>query len=276
MAAKPRKFSLAYYTSAPLDPLGAVRLAARLGYDYVGLRPAQPRPDAPVQSLVGDPARVREVVACTADTGVGILDLEFIWLDAGFQPHRCKGLAELGAALGARSILVGPADTDLARLANSYAQLCEVAHPAGLAVDLEVTAYSAVTSLAGAVHVLGLAGNPPNAGILIDSLHLHRAGDDPAQVASLPRHWLHSAQICDAPGGTDLTQEEAIAIALGGRLPPGEGGIDLLALLAHLPADLPLSLEVPNTAMTAKFGVEDWSRRVLASARTLVDRVSTA
>ena len=39
--------------------------------------------------------------------------------------------------------------------------------------------------------------------------------------------------------------QEIIRQARGDRLFPGEGGLDLVGLLRALPADLPLSLEVP-------------------------------
>ena len=271
-----RAFSLAFYTTAPLDPVQAVRLAAGLGYSYVGLRPAQPRPDAPVQSLVGDPAMVRKVRAACSDTGVGVLDVEFILLDAGFQPHRCEGLAALGAELGARSILVGATDPELSRLADSYARLCEVAAKAGLAVDLEFTPYTAVPDIACAVRVIDAAGRPANAGVLIDSLHLYRSGDPADVIEAVPRGWLHSAQICDASHIPGNPREQVIAAAIGGRLPPGKGDIDLLPLLGRLPADLPLSLEVPNSKMRASLGAEEWSRRALAGARTVLGGLSAA
>ena len=48
---------------------------------------------------------------------------------------------------------------------------------------------------------------------------------------------------------------------------PGEGGIDLAALFARLPADLPISVEIPNDRRAPLIGAEAWTREVMASAR---------
>ena len=262
-----RTFSLSYYTSAPLGPLEAVELVARLGYDYVGLRPAQPRPDSPVQNLNGDPQLLKDLVTRCRDAGVAVLDLEFIWLDAGFRPDRCKALAEMAAVLGARAIIVAGDDPEMSRLANSYARLCEIARPYGVAIDLEFSSIGMISNLASALNVVELAGRPENAGILIDSLHLFRSRDDVREIASIPKAWLHSAQICDAPFVPNISPEEIFATALGKRLVPGDGDIDLTGFLKNLPADLPLALEVPNVASIASLGIEEWCRRALAGAR---------
>ena len=52
-------------------------------------------------------------------------------------------------------------------------------------------------------------------------------------------------QLCDAPPQRPTDMQEIIRQARGDRLFPGEGGLDLRGLLGALPADLPLSLEVP-------------------------------
>jgi hypothetical protein len=43
----------------------------------------------------------------------------------------------------------------------------------------------------------GAAGRP-NGGVLVDAIHFARLGSTLAQVAALPREWLHYAHICDA------------------------------------------------------------------------------
>jgi hypothetical protein len=98
--------------------------AAHAGAAFLGLRPWQNVPGSPFQRLIGEPAILREVQAAMADTGVRVLDLEIIRIDAGFDARRLTPLFELGAALGARSVTVAGDDTDAARLCDSYARVC--------------------------------------------------------------------------------------------------------------------------------------------------------
>ena len=49
-----------------------------------------------------------------------------------------------------------------------------------------------VRDLAGAVDVLRTI-NRPNAGLMVDMHHVHRARDNPADLDALPRQWFHFA-----------------------------------------------------------------------------------
>lgn len=52
-------------------------------------------------------------------------------------------------------------------------------------------------------------------------------------------------QFCDAHPGRPADMQEMIRQARGDRLFPGEGALDLRGLMAALPGDLPISLEIP-------------------------------
>lgn len=132
-------------------------------------------PGSPFQRLIGEPAILREVQAAMADTGVRVLDLEIIRIDAGFDARRLMPLFELGATLGARSVTVAGDDLDAARLCDSYARVCEAMAPYGLTADLEFTPWTAVPDARTALQVVQRAGTPANAGILPDPLHFARS-----------------------------------------------------------------------------------------------------
>jgi len=265
----PRPCSLAYLTASALTPPQAVSLAARLGYQFVGLRPLPNARGAPQQFLIGRDDVLRETVAAQRDTGVGVFDLEIIRIGEGFDPQSYVPLFEAGAALASRAVLVAGDDRDSARLADSYARLCERMRPYGQTADLEFMPWTAVPDARAALRILEAAGRPANAGILVDALHAARSGTMPADVRSIPRGLLHYAQICDAPvrprAGGSFSVEEMIHTARCERLIPGEGGIDLPALFAALPADLPVSIEIPNEVRVAEVGTEEWARRALAA-----------
>lgn len=271
MPAMARPFSLAYLTSNTLTPPEAIRLAAELGYAFVGLRLLPNMAGAPQQYMIGLPDVLRETLAATKDTGVGVFDLEIIRLTDDFALGPCLPLIEIGAELGAKALLVAGDDTDPVRLAANYAQLCEVVHQHGMTADLEFMPWTAVPDAKAALRVVEAAGRPAGAGILADALHFARSSTTPDDLRTLPRELLHYAQICDAPTWLTLTVEEMIHAARCERLLPGEGGIDLKGMFAALPADLPVSVEVPHMVRMPEVGQVEWARQALAAARQVIE-----
>ena len=270
-----RSYSLAYLSANTLTPPQAVRLAAELGYRHVGLRLLPNAAGAPQQFLIDQPAALRETLAALNDTGVGVFDLEIIRIGAGFDPQTYLPLLHAGAALKAKAVLVAGDDTDLARLTENYARLCELMQTFGMSADLEFMPWTAVPDAQAALRVVEGAGRPHNAGILVDALHVARSGTTPADLRAIPRALLHYAQICDAPTaaqiGRDFTVEEMIHTARCERLLPGEGDIDLKAMFAALPNDLPVSVEIPHEQRLAQLGQTEWARQALAASRALLE-----
>lgn len=265
-----RPFSLAYLTSNTLTPPEAIRLAAELGYACVGLRLLPNMAGAPQQFMIGLPDVLRETLAATKETGVGVFDLEIIRLTEDFELGSCLPLIEIGAELGAKALLVAGDDGDEGRLAANYARLCEVAHRHGMTADLEFMPWTAVPHARAALRIVDLAGRPAGAGILADALHVARSATTLEDLKALPRELLHYAQICDAPTGLELSVEEMIHAARCERLLPGEGGIDLKGIFAALPADLPVSVEVPHMVRMGELGQVEWARQALATARRAI------
>ena len=84
-----------------------------------------------------------------------------------------------------------------------------------------------------------------NVGLLIDALHLDRAGGSVEDVASIPPGQIALVQLCDAPA-TPPAPDALVDEARNRRLHPGEGSLPLNRLLDVLPDGLPLSLDVPH------------------------------
>lgn len=272
-----RIYSMAYLTSNLCTPPQTVRLAAELGYAWVGLRLLPNMAGAPQQFLIGQPEVLRETIAAQQDTGVGIFDLEIIRIGEGFDERAYVPLLEAGAALNARAVLVAGDDSDEARLTEGYARLCELMKPYGMTADLEFMPWTAVPDVKAALRIIHAAGKPANAGILVDALHFDRSNSTLEDIRAIPRELLHYAQICDAPTrvqiGRDFTVEEMVHAARCERLLPGEGSIDLAGLFAALPQDLPISVEVVHLARMAQVGQADWARQSLAASRALLESV---
>lgn len=104
-------------------------------------------------------------------------------------------------------------------------------------------AFRSINSLGSALALIK-AASAPNTGIVIDALHAFRTGASPAQIASLPKGAVSHFQLCDAAAtlALDSLAEEARV----GRLLPGAGAIPLAEMVAALPTDTPLSLEIPS------------------------------
>ena len=73
-----RKFSLAHLTVIRLPPPQVIEVAARTGYDTVGLRLIGGSEITPAYPLIDDKPLMRATKAALAATGVGVLDIEFV------------------------------------------------------------------------------------------------------------------------------------------------------------------------------------------------------
>jgi len=266
-------YSLAYLTSTPLTPPDAVTLADKLGYQAIGVRITPAAPGGDFSPLTADPVMLRDTVRRSNDTGVSVFDVEIARLNADSKPDHFAAFLDVAGRLKARAILVAGDDPDESRLTDSFARFCRAAAPYGLTADLEFMPWTAVKNAKAALRIVSNAGEP-NGRVLVDALHVARSATTLDDIASLPRHLLSYAQLCDAPAGIPATEEELIHTARCARLLPRDGGIDLHGLVRALPDDISLSLEIPNAEWLPKLGAEEWGRRALAAARRIVDEAS--
>jgi sugar phosphate isomerase/epimerase len=262
-------YSLAYLTSVPLSPADALSLAGKLGYRYTGVRIAPASPGGDFHPLATDAAMLRETIARMGDSGAAVFDVELVRLAADFKVTAFTPFLETCGALGARAILVAGDDPDEGRLTASFAAFCDAAANYGLTADLEFMPWTKVPNARAALRVVSSAARP-NGRILVDTLHAGRSATTLADIAAIPPEMLSYVQLCDAPGEIPLTHEGLIHTARCARLLPGEGGIDLVGMLSQLPADLPISLEIPNEERLPALGAEEWGRQALAAAKSVV------
>ena len=264
-----RVISLAYLTFIPFTAPQAVRLARACGYDAVGLRILPAAPGGGMDDLIHDKALLRETKAALAETGVSVFDMEIIRIGAEFNLASLTPFLETGAELGAKAVLVAGDDADEARLIANYSKFCEAARPYGMTADLEFMPWTAVNHARCAMRILA-AAQQPNAGILVDALHVARSETTNEDLAAIPREWLHYCQVCDADPGLNVTVEQMIHTARVQRFLPGEKSIDIKGMLAALPQDLPVSVEIPSEPRKAEIGVEAWARDAIAATRAIL------
>ena len=239
-----KALGLGHFTFLDLDPVALIRLARASGFAFVGLRF---HPVAPGQLHYRPPpgsAAMTALRRAIADEGVGVYDIETIVLDAGFDPDALRPVIDAAAEVGAERLNVCAEDWDRGALVTLFGRLCDLAGAAGIGVDIECMAWRGIDTPGKCLEVIEAAGRP-NAGVLVDALHLDRCGGTPAEVAAMPPARVVSAQLCDAPRGRPKRAEALIAEARGGRLMPGAGGLPLAELVAALPEHTVVSVEAP-------------------------------
>jgi len=262
-----RVLSLAALTALELSPPELVSTAAAAGYTHVGLRLIAATPTEPQHAMIGDTPMVRETRARLDATGVLALDVEIFRLRPDTDVARdAQGIVETGARLGAKHLLVAGNDPDEARLTDNFAALCDLAMRYGIAAHLEFIPWTDAKDLAQAARIVERAGKA-NGGILVDAFHLSRSRSRIDDIARLPASCFRYAQLCDAPAAIPPTMDAIVAEARAERRFPGEGELDLVALVRALPRGIPLSLEVPTLELAKSVPALDRARRALAGAR---------
>jgi sugar phosphate isomerase/epimerase len=123
--------------------------------------------------------------------------------------------------------------------------------------------------LAQAARIVERAGKA-NGGILVDAFHLSRSRSRVDDIARLPASRFRYAQLCDVPAAIPPTMDAIVAEARAERRFPGEGELDLVALVRALPRGIPLSLEVPTLQLAKSVAALDRARRALAGARRVL------
>jgi sugar phosphate isomerase/epimerase len=258
-----RYLGLAHLTALELTPAELITTAAAAGYDGVGLRlvpvVGQAFPHAPLDL----PAIERAV----AETGLRIYDIEVFRLEAKTRVAEFEPMLEISQRLGATELLVHGADPDPWRLTSTFGELCDLAARYRLFASLEPMPWVDVSNMAKALRVIEGAGRP-NGALLVDAIHFFRGGNRPAELAGVPRERLRYMQLTDARAETPADMQEMIRQARGDRLFPGEGGLDLRGLLQAMPADLPISLEIPYAKPMPAL---ERMRRALAATKAMLD-----
>ncbi|MFI1919602.1 sugar phosphate isomerase/epimerase family protein [Nocardia sp. NPDC020380] len=176
-------------------------------------------------------------------------------------------MTESAGASGAVSL-----DPDRDHTFDQLAALAELVAQRGLETLVEpvpgLTIGDLPTALAAVKHVAR-----QDFRLLIDTMHLVRSGSGPTDLAALDPHLIGYAQISDttlAPR-TDNYAEEAMYE----RMIPGQGELPLSGILAELPSDIVIGLEIPQRSL-ALDGVQpaERLRPSIEATRALLAAVS--
>ena len=239
-------------------PLDIVRAGSAAGFDMVGLCVVPEEWTA---------TTTRDVRSALADAAMPLIDVEVIWLQPGSAMDDHRMVIDVGAALGARNVLCVSSEPDPGVTADRLQQLCRHAEGSGLRVALEYGVFTQVKSLAAALSILDAVAHPLRA-LLIDPIHVDRAGDAPDDIAAVDPALLTYAQFCDAPADRpDPADFDAVITdAIDARMLCGQGALPIADILRALPRDIPLSIEMRSRHLRETY--TDPVERAAALARS--------
>src|SRR5438094_10639661 len=156
-----QQISLAHLTVLDTTPPELVAAAAAAGFRTIGIRlTATPSVGVPPYDILHEGPLLRETLRRLADTGVSVLDTEFLRFEPEQPVGIPEGFLEVSARLGARNVLVMSAEPDEARTIERFGELCDRAAQYGLKVGLEFAVYTGVRTLAHATSRLAQAKRP--------------------------------------------------------------------------------------------------------------------
>ena len=175
-----------------------VEAAAAGGFDAVGFRLIAPRPGDPVHPVEGGRDGVSDLRKRLCRTiGIALFDIESMWLSPATEPETIRPALEICTALGGKNLLIAGNDPEPDRMAANLAAVTALAAEFGIRACIEPTSWCVVHRLDQAKDLIRRAG-VANAGIIIDTLHMDRAGETPASMAAFDPTLIAYVQICDA------------------------------------------------------------------------------
>ena len=258
-----------------LPPVQFINLAADLGCRYIstGLLPMTYNPHGyPKWSLRDDPVLRRETSAAMRDRGVAISLCEGFGVRASGDVREYAGDLAVLRELGITRINAASIDRDLQRTLDQFAILAEMANALGIETTIEIgpgPIANLPAALAAIRHV-----DRPYFRLLIDTMHFVRFGSSVSDIAALEPDVIGYVQLCDAPLKSKYASymEEA----LYERMVPGAGELPLLEILAMLPPDVVIGVEVPQRSLAeAGVGPREPVAQCLEATRGLLARVAT-
>src|SRR5215475_6404117 len=179
-----RPVSLAHLTVLDATPPDLVTVAVEAGFRTIGIRlTATPSVGVPPYDILRDGPVLRETLRRLADTGVSVLDTEFLRFETEHPKGIPDGFLEVSARLGAKNVLVMSAEPEESRTLERFGELCDRAAQYNLLVGLEFAVYTGVRTLADAARLVKQSGRA-NTSVVVDFLHFSRSGGQPAHITA--------------------------------------------------------------------------------------------
>jgi sugar phosphate isomerase/epimerase len=258
-----------------LPPVELVNLAADLGCRSVSMAPSPITPfnphGYPRFSLTEDADLRRRLAAALDARGVSIAAGSGFLMTAATEVADYAADLEALAELGVKRINSVAMDKERARGLDNFARLAELAAAFGLETMVEIVPGLLIDDLAAGVETARHVGRD-DFRLLIDTMHVYRAGATIDDLAALDPRLVGYIQLCDAPQSPVI--EDYGEEATFHRLAPGDGELPLLEMLSVLPRNVAIGLEIPmRTQAEAGLGPYERLRPCVDAARALLRRL---
>jgi sugar phosphate isomerase/epimerase len=212
-----------------------------------------------------------ETKKALADHDVAVLDVELARLTPDVKVAEFEPLLAAAAELGAKHVLAQGHDEEWGRQVDNFGALADLAAAYDLTVNVEFLTWTRMRGIAEVLALLEAAGRA-NVGVAIDTLHFCRSGVELDQIDAIPRSQFHFIQLADAAPEVPLSVEGLIHTAREDRLFPGDGGLPLLPIVARLPHDTVIAVEIPNSQLASQMPDATRVRRALEKSKELIRR----
>jgi sugar phosphate isomerase/epimerase len=259
-----------------LPPVEFVNLAADLGCAFIstGLTQLHINPHGyPSFSLFEDATLRREMIAAMRDRGVSISLGEGLTAQENVDIRNRVAELDIMAELGIKRINTVSLDPDLGRTFDKFAIIAELAAARGMETTTEFAPGLTVADLPTAIAAVRHVGRP-DFRLLIDTMHFTRTGAKPADLIALDPDIIGYVQLADAPlkpRFASYMQE-----AMTERMVPGTGQAPLREILAAVPPDRVVALEIPLLSQAqAGVGPYERLRPCVQAARNLLTQLET-
>ena len=200
-----------------------------------------------------------------ADTGLKVHDIELARIRDDLDVKKFIPAMEVAAELGAKHVISSVWTANETLALERFIELCELARPLGLTINLEFVTWANVVNLQQAIAFLNKA-ECENTGILIDILHFSRSRVSPDELDRVPPKSFKFVHLCDAPAEIPTTKEGLIHAGRDERFYIGEGGIDVAGIINRIP-EVPYSIELPHITRAKELGYAEHASRCIESAR---------
>jgi sugar phosphate isomerase/epimerase len=234
--------AMGYLTLGDLDPFDMVEAAGAGGFRWSGIRLTGHRPGDPWPFDSASDADIGRMLKVMQAADVRLANVCTYRFTADIEPQAYLPVLAACEKLRIGTMICNSFETDEEMLARKLAAVADLAAPLGVKLAFEFIPVSGVKTLGQALRIVEATGRG-NVGIVVDALHLWRSGGSPQDVANAPANRMFAVQLCDGPlaGPDDLYAEMR-----SGRLMPGEGEFDLVALMRAMHAHAEVEAEVPN------------------------------
>jgi sugar phosphate isomerase/epimerase len=265
-----------YFASSSLPhlrPLEFIDVCARAGFEGLGLRmhPSPAYSTIPYFPMLDDADQIRQVKRALAEHRLQMLEAQSFYMMPDTDVQQMVPYLQLSAELGHTYTLVQGDDPDWNRMRDNLGQFCDECRKLGMRPAVEFMPARTLATLQLAVKLIDEVRDP-GCVIMIDPLHWARSGGQPSDFEGLDPRLFPFLQISDGV----LPAGEPDPALLGKPMPParralpGEGNLNLRELMAVLPEDLLVSIEVQPPRDEPVEPVA-WARRALATTRQFLE-----